>query len=162
MPFAASWMDLEIVKSDREGEISQDIFYMQNIKRNICCCLVTKLCPTLLKPYGLGPHGLQPSRLLCPRDFPESWSGLPLPSPGDLLYPGIKPTSPTLQADSLPLSHQGSLKKYTNELIYKTDIDSQTQRMNLWLLGEGIVREFGTDMYILLYLKWITKKGFSN
>ena len=24
--------------------------------------------------------------------------------------------------------------------------------------GEGIVREFGMDMYILLYLKWITNK----
>ena len=25
--------------------------------------------------------------------------------------------------------------------------------------GEGIVREFGIDMYTLLYLKWITNKG---
>ena len=31
----------------------------------------------------------------------EYWSGLPLPSPGDLPNPGIKPQSPTLQADSL-------------------------------------------------------------
>jgi len=30
------------------------------------------------------------------------WSGLPFPSPGYLPYPGIKPASPTLQADSLP------------------------------------------------------------
>ena len=36
--------------------------------------------------------------------------------------------------------------------------------MDLWLLRgwgrmrEGIVREFGMDMYILLYLKWITNK----
>ena len=35
--------------------------------------------------------------------------------------------------------------------------------MNLWLLGgrewrEGIVREFGMDMYTLLYLKWIANK----
>ena len=29
----------------------------------------------------------------------ESWSGLPLPSPGDLPDPGIKPKSPALQAD---------------------------------------------------------------
>ena len=28
----------------------------------------------------------------------EYWSGLPLPSPGDLSDPGIKPTSPVLQA----------------------------------------------------------------
>ena len=38
----------------------------------------------------------------------EYWSGLPCPSPGDLPDPGIKPGSPTLQADSLHLSHQGS------------------------------------------------------
>ena len=30
----------------------------------------------------------------------EYWSGLPLPSPGDLPDPGIEPRSPTLQADS--------------------------------------------------------------
>ena len=40
----------------------------------------------------------------------EYWSGLPLPSPGDLPIPGIKPMSPDWQADSLPLSHLGSLK----------------------------------------------------
>ena len=25
-------------------------------------------------------------------------------------------------------------------------------------MGEGVVREFGMDMYTLLYLKWITNK----
>ena len=39
MPYTTSWMDLEIVrlsevKSDREGEISDGIPYMCNIKRN--------------------------------------------------------------------------------------------------------------------------------
>ena len=37
----------------------------------------------------------------------EYWSGLVFPSPGDLPHPGIKPTSPAWQADSLPLSHLG-------------------------------------------------------
>ena len=40
----------------------------------------------------------------------EYWSGLLFPPPGDLSYPGIKPTFPVLQADSLPLSHQGRPK----------------------------------------------------
>ena len=31
----------------------------------------------------------------------EYWSGLLLPSPGDLPDPGIEPRSPALQADSL-------------------------------------------------------------
>jgi len=38
----------------------------------------------------------------------EYWSGLLFPSPRDSPDPGIKPTSPAWQADSLPLSHQGS------------------------------------------------------
>ena len=32
----------------------------------------------------------------------ECWSGLPFPSPGDILDPGIEPGSPALQADALP------------------------------------------------------------
>ena len=50
----------------------------------VCCCLVTKLCPTLLQPQGL-----KPTRLLCPWDVPRQgyWRGLSFPSPG------IKPTS---------------------------------------------------------------------
>ena len=32
----------------------------------------------------------------------EYWSGLPCPPPGDLPNPGIEPTSPALQGDSLP------------------------------------------------------------
>ena len=39
----------------------------------------------------------------------EYWSGLPLPSSGDLPIPGIEPRSPALQESSLPLSHLGSL-----------------------------------------------------
>ena len=35
------------------------------------------------------------------------WSGLPFPSPGDLPDPGIKPSSPALQADSLPSEPPG-------------------------------------------------------
>ena len=37
----------------------------------------------------------------------ECWSGLPFPSPGDLPNPGIKPGSPSLQADALPSEPPG-------------------------------------------------------
>ena len=30
----------------------------------------------------------------------EYWNGLPFPSPGDILNPGIEPRSPALQADA--------------------------------------------------------------
>ena len=36
------------------------------------------------------------------------WSGLPCPPPRNLSDPGIEPGSPALQADSLPLNHQGN------------------------------------------------------
>ena len=39
----------------------------------------------------------------------EYCNGLPFPSPGDLPNPRIEPTSPIWQADSLPLSHWGSI-----------------------------------------------------
>ena len=59
---------------------------------------------------SLQPNGLSSTRLLCPWGFSrqEYWSGLPCLPSGDLPNPGIEPRSPTLQVDSLQLSHQGS------------------------------------------------------
>ena len=37
----------------------------------------------------------------------EYWNGLPFPPPGDLTNSGIKPVSPALQADSLPIEPPG-------------------------------------------------------
>ena len=42
-----------------------------------------------------------------PREAQEHWSGLPFPSPGELLNPGIKLGSPALQADTLPAELPG-------------------------------------------------------
>ena len=54
----------------------------------------------------------------------EYWSGLPFPSPGDLPDPEIKDTLGLFhwQADSLPLSHQGSMYTHTHTYIYSHDI----------------------------------------
>ena len=41
----------------------------------------------------------------------EYWTGLPFPSTGDLPNPGIKPGSPTLQADALQSEPPGKLNK---------------------------------------------------
>ena len=59
--------------------------------------LITKSCLTLATPWTVvcqAPLSLGFSRQ-------EYWSGLPFPSPGDLLNPGIELRSPALQADSL-------------------------------------------------------------
>ena len=58
---------------------------------------VAQSCPTLCNPTdcslpGSSIHGIFQQ---------EYWSGVPLPSPGDLPNPGIEPGSPTLQADAL-------------------------------------------------------------
>ena len=43
-------------------------------------------------------------------EFPrqEYWSGLPLPSLGDLHHPGIKPASPALAGGFITTDHLGS------------------------------------------------------
>ena len=43
--------------------------------------------------------------------------GQPFPSAGDLPNPGIKPWSPALQADSLPLSHQFSSVQFSHSVM---------------------------------------------
>ena len=46
----------------------------------------------------------------------EYWSGLPLPSPGDLPDPGIEPGSPALWADALPSEPPG-MSTYKTEAV---------------------------------------------
>ena len=52
-----------------------------------------------LWPHGTAAYQAPPSMEFSRQEY---WSGLPIPSPGDLPDPGIEPGSPTLQADSLP------------------------------------------------------------
>ena len=60
--------------------------------------LVTKSCLTLETPWTVACQA--PLSMGFSRQ--EYWSGLPFPSPGDLLIPGIEPESSALQADCLP------------------------------------------------------------
>ena len=66
-----------------------------------CCCLVAKVCLTLR------PHGLQPSKILCPWDFPGKNTGVGC----HFLLQGVFSTqgsNPRLlhwQVNSLPLNH---------------------------------------------------------
>ena len=61
-------------------------------------CLVAQSCLTLCDPMdyslpGSSVHG----------DSPGKKTGVPCPPPGDLANPGIKPRSPSLQADAFNL-----------------------------------------------------------
>ena len=52
----------------------------------------------------------------------EYCNELPCPPPGDLPYPGIKPTSPALQADSLPLAPHGKPKVQTAKKMIRGQV----------------------------------------
>ena len=53
-------------------------------------CVHAQLCPTLCNPWTETYES--PLSMEFPRQ--EYWSGLPFPPPGDLLDPGVEPTSP--------------------------------------------------------------------
>ena len=58
------------------------------------CAKLLQSCPTLCDPMDCSPPGSSIHVLLQAR----YWSGLPFPSPGDLLDPGIEPASPVAPA----------------------------------------------------------------
>ena len=69
------------------------------------CCWVTQLCPTLYMTPWTGACQA-PLSMGFPRQ--EYWNGFLFHSPGDLPNPGIKPTFPAWQADSLLQTHLGN------------------------------------------------------
>ena len=77
-------------------------------KNNQCVrARLLQLCSPLVSPWTVA-HQAPLSMELSRQEY---WSGLPCPSPGDFPDPKTKPCSlrsPALQADSLPLSRQGS------------------------------------------------------
>ena len=54
----------------------------------------------------------------------EHWSGLSFPSPGDLPGPGMKPGSPTLQADSLLSDPPGKSQSTIENLFFNAYISA--------------------------------------
>ena len=97
----------EIKKRDTERMINTQltcfVCHISGIHGTDCPCLVTKLCLTLETSWTVSHH--TPLSIGFSRQ--EYWSGLPFPSPGDLLDPGIEPGSPALQADALTSKSPG-------------------------------------------------------
>ena len=88
-------------------EGSDKIIYEKFIEDNLAnCCSSNSSVSRSVASHSLRPHGLQPARLLCPWDSPGKNTGVGS-HPGDLSNPGIKPGSPTLQADSSPSEPEG-------------------------------------------------------
>ena len=84
--------------TETEWRVKDLVFFFSSV-----LCLVAQLYPILWDSMDYSP------RLLCPWGFSrqEFWSGLPFPSPEDLLNSGIEPRSPALQADPLPSEPPG-------------------------------------------------------
>ena len=78
-----------------------------NVSMYVCACALS--CVRLSATSWTATHQA-PLFIGFPRQ--EYWSGLPLPSQGDLPDPGIKPTSlasPALAGDSVPAEPSGKL-----------------------------------------------------
>ena len=80
------------------------------------CVLVVQLCLTLCDPTDYSPPDSSVLGILQARIL--EWVAIPF-SRGSS-QPGIKPKSPTLQADSLPSEPQGKSKDRINCYIYNT------------------------------------------
>ena len=81
---------------DQHG--TRGILYTHFFKNSEALSLVSKGACVLSRSSvsdSVRPHGLQPTRLLCPwgSSRQEYWSGLPCPPPADLPDPGIEPVS---------------------------------------------------------------------
>ena len=87
----------------RQRTWGQGSLWKQTMKVQVLVAQSTlTLCdPMDCSPPGSSVHG--PSRQ-------KYWSGLPFFPPGNLPHPGIKPTYPTLEADSLPSEPPGKSK----------------------------------------------------
>ena len=103
-------------------------------KNKKCVCVCESLsCAQLSVTPWTAAHQAPPSM-----GFPRQgyWSELPFTSPGDLRYPGIKPGSPALQADSLPtelfLFPEAYMRKASCHKGFFWFLLQDTQLLSLW------------------------------
>ena len=121
--------DLRIHFMLRASEVKDHSFVF--IRVCAALCLVAQSCPifcdsTDCSPPGSSVHGDSPGK--------NTGVGCPGPPPGDLPNPGIKPRSPTLQADSLPAEPEGKPKNTGVGSLFLLQRIFLTQESNQGLL----------------------------
>ena len=95
----------------------------------------------------------------------EYWSGWPFPSPGDLPNPGIKPWSPTLQADSLLSEPPGKPKNTGVGSLSLLQVIFPTRELNQGLLNcRQILYQLSHkgSPRILEWVAYLFSRGFSQ
>ena len=105
------------------------------VTRGCCCCLAAQLCPTLCDPMDCSlpdssVHVTSQARIL-------EWVAISF-SKGSS-QPGNQFKSPHWQADSLPLSHQGSTIVDSNR-IFKDIICNNSNIKRRQLIGKELLR----------------------
>ena len=132
-----------------------------------CCCLFAKSCPTLLQPQGL-----QPTRFLCPWDFPGKNTGVVC----HFLLQGIFPTQGSNQGllhcrhIVYQLSYQGSCqfsimdRKKTKQ---KQKTSKETEDLNNPMSQPDLIDIQNTlannnRIHILLKYTWNTSQNREN
>ena len=77
---------------------------------NCVCVSVAQSYPTIATPWTVA-HQAPLSKGFSRQEY---WRGLPFPSPGDLPDPGIEPTFPALQVDSLLSEPPGKSPQFSD------------------------------------------------
>ena len=91
----------------------------------------------------------------------EYWSGLPFPSPGNVPNPGIKPRSPTLQADSLPTEPPEKPTWGHRSIIIQNKQANSKRELDLWYWGwklRGGELDEGNPKVLILKRTAVTKQ----
>ena len=81
----------------------------------------------------------------------EYWNGLPFSSPRDLPNPGIEHRSPELQADYLPLSHQGSLVDMSHIYFIHSSVDVHLGCFHTLAIVKSVSVKIGIHVSFLIY-----------
>ena len=92
------------------------------------CAKSLQLCPTLWDPWTVA-HQAPLSKGFSRQ---ENWSGMPCLLQGYHPNRGTEPKSPALQADSLPLSHQGSPCRSISSVQFSCSVMSDSLRPHEW------------------------------
>ena len=88
----------------------------------------------------------------------EYWSGLPFPSPGDLPNLGIKPGSPTLQADALPSEPPGKPIVWICHILFiYASVDGHLGRPLIWTVIDSLIQFFCGYISIQYISDWHLK-----